>query len=233
MPEDREVSSTQASRVYARLRDDVIAGALAPGSKLALDGLRARYGVGMTPLREALYRLSATLLVEAHDQRGFRVAALNLVHFEQVVCARERLETLMLEDSIRAGDLAWAERVEASHAALRALPMYASAGSDALNPDWRRAHHAFHYEILSGSRHFIQDMFHAILWDHSSRYRNILRPPPLDEALLRTDHARLAEAVLARDGEMAVLVLCRHIRHGSAAILKALQGAAGDNFENT
>ncbi|WP_161600956.1 GntR family transcriptional regulator [Teichococcus oryzae] len=229
MPDDREEPSTLASRVHARLREDVISGALPPGSKLTLEGLRGRYKVGMTPLREALYRLSTTLLVEAHDQRGFRVAALNLAHFEQVVSARERLETLMLEDSIRAGDATWSLRVAESHRALDTLTMYEGQGSDMLNPAWRLAHHQFHYETLSGSRHFIQDLFHAILWDHSSRYRNILRPPPLDETVLKSDHAKLAEAVLARDVEMAVLILRRHIRHGSASIRKALKK---ENFEN-
>ncbi|WP_159996756.1 GntR family transcriptional regulator [Roseomonas sp. 18066] len=223
MADEPEESSTLASRVYARLRQDVIAGTLPPGSKLALDKLRARYAVGMTPLREALYRLSATLLVEAHDQRGFRVAALNLAHFEQVLSARERLETLMLEDSIRDGDAAWLDRVVAAHAALDRLPMYTTADATALNLDWRQQHQDFHYATLSGSRHFLQDMFHRLLWDHWSRYRNLLRPPPLQEAVLKLDHARLTEAIVARDGEMAALILRRHIRHGAAAIMTVLK----------
>lgn len=223
LADDREESSTLASRVYAQLREDVISGTLPPGSKLALDRLRAHYGIGMTPLREALYRLSATLLVEAHDQRGFRVAALNLAHFEQVLSARERLETLMLEDSIRAGDAAWLQRVAAAHARLEALPMYSTPDGAVLNLVWRRAHQDYHYQTLSGSRHFLQDMFHQLLWDHWSRYRNLLRPPPLQEAVLRQDHARLTEAILARDAEMAVLILRRHIRHGAAAIMTVLQ----------
>ncbi|MFH5924872.1 GntR family transcriptional regulator [Roseomonas xinghualingensis] len=224
MSEEREkATATLSTRVYHRLRQDVISGALAPGSKLALEMLRERYGVGMTPLREALYRLSATLLVQAHDQRGFRVAEIGLAHFEQVVSARERLESLLLEDSIRAGDDAWAQRAARAHAALDALPMYEQAATGVLNAEWQSAHHHFHYELLSGARHFIQDMFHAILWDHSARYRNILRPEPLPEDMLKADHARLIGAVLERDVEMAVLVLRRHIRNGSSAILDVLR----------
>ncbi|MBE9607099.1 GntR family transcriptional regulator [Acetobacteraceae bacterium H6797] len=223
MSDDREEASTLSSRIYARLREDVISGALPPGSKLALDKLRARYEVGMTPLREALYRLSSTLLIEAHDQRGFRVAELNLAHFEQVLSARERLETLMLEDSIRDGDAAWLERVARAHALLDGLPMYTSPETGELNLIWRRAHQDFHYETLSGSRHFLQNMFHRLLWDHWSRYRNLLRPPPLDEAVLKLDHARLTEAILARDIDMAVLILRRHVRHGAAALMTVLK----------
>lgn len=223
MPDEPEEASTLASRVYAHLRQDVISGALPPGSKLALDKLRARYAVGMTPLREALYRLSATLLVEAHDQRGFRVAELNLAHFEQVLSARERLETLMLEDSIRDGDAAWLTKVSSAYSSLDAMPMYDQPEIGALNKEWRRLHQDFHYATLEGSHHFLQDMFHRLLWDHWSRYRNLLRPPPLEEGVLKLDHARLTEAILARDSEMAVLILRRHIRHGAAAIVSVLE----------
>ena len=76
-----EVRYTRGSLVYDRLRTDVISGELAPGQRLALDMLKERYQVGVTPLREALYRLSASLLVEAEDQRGFRVADISLQHF--------------------------------------------------------------------------------------------------------------------------------------------------------
>ena len=222
--EDREgAAATLASQVYARLRHDVISGALAPGRKLPLDMLRERYGVGMTPLREALYRLSATLLVEVHDQRGFRVAGISLAHFRQVIGARERLECLLLEDSLREGDAAWVKSAEAAYAKLDRLPMYADPESGVLNPPWQQAHHQFHYQILSGARHFIQDLFHQMLWDHAARYRNILRPDPLDEEVLKADHARLHAAVLERDVELAVLVLRRHIRNGSSAILKELE----------
>ncbi|RVT92200.1 GntR family transcriptional regulator [Rhodovarius crocodyli] len=223
MADHDTASSTIGSQVYARLREDVISGALPPGSKLHLDSLRARYGVGMTPLREALYRLTSTLLIEAHDQRGFRVADIGLSHFEQVISARERLECLLLEDAIRDGDAAWLARTEAAHDTLAALPMYLDAECRELNLDWRHAHLRFHYELASGGRHFIQNLFHQMLWDHSTRYRNLLHPAPLPEEVLRADHARLMETVRERDAEMAVLVMRRHVRHGSAAILAALK----------
>lgn len=224
MADHEHAASTIGSQVYARLREDVISGVLPPGSRLHLDSLRQRYGVGMTPLREALYRLSATLLIEAHDQRGFRVAELSLSHFEQVISARERLECLLLEDAIRDGDAVWMERTASAHQALEALPMYLDPEGRVLNLDWRAAHLRFHYELASGGKHFIQNLFHQMLWDHATRYRNLVRPDPLPEDVLRADHARLMEAVLERDTEMAVLVMRRHVRHGSAAILAALRG---------
>ena len=49
---------TGASEVLTRIRDDVVAGQLEPGQPLRVAALVRRYGVGKTPLREALSRLA-------------------------------------------------------------------------------------------------------------------------------------------------------------------------------
>ncbi len=219
-----EVRLTQASVAYDRLRADVISGALAPGQRLTLDMLKERYQVGVTPLREALYRLSASLLVETEDQRGFRVADVSLQHFRQVVAARESFEILILVESIKTGDLDWEGRVLGAHNQLKKLPMYAGP-EGALSLDWARAHRQFHYQVLSGSKHFFLEHFQSILWDHATRYRNILKPDPLSADVLKRDHDQLLEAVIGRDVEFACMVLRRHIKNGAAAVLRALDPA--------
>lgn len=57
---------------YERLRDDVLSGAVPPGSALAEAALAERYGVSRTPIREALRRLEQDGLVERAG-RGMRV----------------------------------------------------------------------------------------------------------------------------------------------------------------
>lgn len=216
-----EVRHTQASLAYERLRSDVISGALAPGQRLTLDMLKERYQVGVTPLREALYRLSASLLVETEDQRGFRVADVSLQHFQQVIAARESFETLILIESIKTGDLEWEGRVLAAHNQLKKLPMY-DGPENTPSPLWVKAHRQFHYQVLSGSRHFFLEHFQSILWDHATRYRNILKPDQLSAEVLKRDHDQLLEAVIGRDSEFACMVLRRHIKNGAAAVLRAL-----------
>ena len=56
-------TATRASAVYERLRADIAHGVLEPGSKLRVGAMSERYGVGASPLREALSRLSAEGLV--------------------------------------------------------------------------------------------------------------------------------------------------------------------------
>ena len=50
-----------ADKTYNGLREDIMAGRIAPGSKLKLETLTGEYGVGMSPLREALGRLVGDL----------------------------------------------------------------------------------------------------------------------------------------------------------------------------
>ena len=59
-------SSTRASAVYEQLRSDIAHGALEPGAKLRVEAMCKRYGVGASPLREALSRLSAEAVSYTH-----------------------------------------------------------------------------------------------------------------------------------------------------------------------
>ena len=64
---------TLTSKYYEGLQNDIIEGVLPPGEKLTIAKLKKRYGVGPTPLREALSRLLDTGLVTVVDNRGFYV----------------------------------------------------------------------------------------------------------------------------------------------------------------
>jgi GntR family transcriptional regulator, carbon starvation induced regulator len=217
---------TLSSRVYERLRADVISGALAPGQRLTLDYLKGQYKVGITPLREALYRLSTSMLVESEDQKGFRVPDISLRQFEQIIAARAHIETLILKDSIKNGDLDWEGRVLDAHNQLQKRAMYIGA-DQRLSLDWQAAHRKFHYELLSGQWPFFLHHFQELLWDHFIRYRNVLFPRPLSAEILARDHEQLCQLVLDRDVEMAILVLRRHIENGAAAVFQALKERSG------
>ena len=52
-------AATLSLEALERIRTDIVAGALKPDMKLHLGSMRARYGVGLSPLREALWRLAA------------------------------------------------------------------------------------------------------------------------------------------------------------------------------
>ncbi len=89
-PTDRPDDEIQSvtSRTYARLRQDILCGDLAPGTKLKIDDLRQRVGTGASSVREALSLLTSDHLVESIDQRGFRVAYASEAEFQEVLTTR-------------------------------------------------------------------------------------------------------------------------------------------------
>ena len=67
----RAAAPTHASSVHERLRADILSG------RLPIRTLMERYGIGQTPLREALNRLAAAGLLRAEDQRGFAIPGIS------------------------------------------------------------------------------------------------------------------------------------------------------------
>src|SRR3977135_3676124 len=75
-PESRPVieAATLSERAATLVEQDILAGLLAPGSRLGIVDLVQRYDIGATPLREGLSRLMSRGLIVGTGQRGFRVA---------------------------------------------------------------------------------------------------------------------------------------------------------------
>src|SRR5258705_10011557 len=68
---EQEQPGSQIEGAYWRLRDDIVAGALAPSEKLRIEHLRKTYGFGASALREALSRLLSHGFAECEDPRGY------------------------------------------------------------------------------------------------------------------------------------------------------------------
>lgn len=83
----------QASKnATAMLRDLILAGSLAAGTKLGEAELATRLDVSRTPVREALSRLAAEGLVEIVPNRGARVTRWTDEDLDQIFELRLRLE---------------------------------------------------------------------------------------------------------------------------------------------
>ena len=136
---------TLARQVMGRLRRDILEGALPPGSRLRIEGLRERYGVGASPLREALSQLAAEELVLRVDQRGFRVASAEPETLRDLIETRCLVETAALRAAIARGDAAWEERVLVAHHRLARTSRSAKPERFVPHPEWEAHHRAFHW----------------------------------------------------------------------------------------
>ncbi len=70
----------------------ILFGEVEPGEPLTIMGLRERLGAGMTPVREAIRRLTAEGALEARGNRRLTVPALTASHLEQIAFARLSIE---------------------------------------------------------------------------------------------------------------------------------------------
>lgn len=203
-----DASPSLTSVVLDQLRDDIVAGALAPGEKLRLEHLTSRYGCGRTPLREACSRLAAEGLVLASEQRGFRVAPISRDDLNDLTLTRQRIETLALRDAIARGDQAWEARVVAALARLAGITRQHRG---IVRRDWEEAHRELHTALLSacGSPWLLR--FHALLYDQSERYRRLSERADGDARDVDREHELLVAATLGRDAERAAARLTEHL----------------------
>jgi DNA-binding GntR family transcriptional regulator len=203
--------TTLASDITEELRRDIINGSLAPGGKIRLREVAQRFGVGMSPVREALNRLSRDRLVDQSDLRGFRVAPISEGDLDELMRARCWLNEIGLRESITRGDAAWEETVVLAFHRMSRLPRRITATDTKVNPDWEAAHRVFHRSLLlaCGSRWIID--FCDQLFDVADIYRHVARTTP--EAVAREsmqEHRFIMEATIARDADKAVDLLNHH-----------------------
>lgn len=213
---------TLAEKAYQALRHDIIRGEFAAGRPLRLADLSKRYGMGFSPLREALNRLHAERLVTSESLRGFRVAPLSLEELEDAVSTRILIETEALRASIRLGDDNWAAGIVS---ALYALNLQAARAKE---PDgiWalEARHHAFHRELLAACGSPWKMAFFERLYAATERYRI---PVLLNAGLsvsrdVQAEHGALAEATLDRDADAACALMTEHYLKTVDGLSKAI-----------
>jgi GntR family carbon starvation induced transcriptional regulator len=219
-------SRSQTERAYHHLRGNILHGALMPGERLTVAELQDRFGLGLTPIREALMRLSAEGLVESESHRGARVSETSPAEFADLMATRRDIERLCLTQAIAHGTPAWEAEIVASlhllsRCALPACPSDREAASL-----WETLHRRFHAALVAACPSAWMLKFWSTLADHSERYRKIrLLHHREAGALVRdvaAEHAAIAEAAVDRDAPRATQLMDAHLRATEQAVARFL-----------
>ena len=215
---------TLAEKAYDALRHDIIRGELAAERPLRLADLSERYGMGFSPLREALNRLQVERLVTAESLRGFRVAPLSLEELHDATSLRILIETEALRASIRLGDDHWAAGIVSALYALKVQAGRTGPEADIWTLEAR--HHAFHRALLSACNSAWTLEFFERLYAATERYRipTLLAATQPSGRDVQAEHSALAQATLDRDAETATTLLETHYRK-TASYLTGTFGA--------
>lgn len=214
---------TLASIVYDRLRQDIISVAVAPGEKLHIRSLCERFDVGLSPVREALSRLSTEGLVAQSDHRGFAVASMSESDLVDLTRARSWLNELAVRRSIENGDAAWEESVVLSFHRLHRTPRFAPGVEGERSKAWEIAHRNFHTSLISASGSDRLTRYCEQLFDNAERYRHIGRKAGVRGQNRDKEHRELMEAVVARDADKAGRLIKLHFERTADLVRQVLK----------
>ena len=208
-----------AGRVVGDLKKDILQGYFAPGEKLAMARLKARYNVGVSPLREALSQLLIEQLVVVENQRGFRVHPISKEEMLDIYQTRARIEALCVGLAIDQGDDEWEAGILA---AAHKMHKFSSA-MEADPQEWERRHHEFHSAIVAGCDSPTLLGVRRSLYEKASRYRNLWLTDNMQQTDFfdanRKEHDQLTEALLKRDRDTACQLIEHHLLSPSKALL--------------
>jgi DNA-binding GntR family transcriptional regulator len=218
-------AATLASSLTARIKLAILCGDLAPCSKLHLDNLRSRFGVSLSPLREALSRLSREGLVQVEDQRGYRVAPVSEHNLRELVFLRAEFECLALRESIKNGDLEWEGNVLSALHRIRRIDRSKEHGGN--QEAWENAHRNFHLQLVAAGNMPLLLQLCSMLNDLVDRYRRIFLARNSADPETKREHTVIAEAAVAREKDLAIATLRSHIERTGNRIMKGLREQLG------
>ncbi|MBA4489811.1 GntR family transcriptional regulator [Paracoccus sp. S1E-3] len=202
-------SKTLMGSVYDRLRRDIVDGELRPGARLRFDELKESYGVGLSPLREALTRLAAEKLVILEQNRGFHVAPISRSDLNDLLLMRQEIESLAILRSIERGDDQWESAIVAAIHALGKRQSLTAEGH--IDPEWELRHRTFHDSLVAACDSPRLLLYRQQLTDHADRYRRLSHHYVSSGRDHLAEHCALSDAVVARDAEAANRLIRQHL----------------------
>ena len=221
--------TTQADRVYARLRERLLRGDLPVGRRLVEQQLAEEFETSRTPVREALRRLEGDGHIVRDRGGGMCPAAPSVKSMRELYEVRIALEELCARRAASSGDRGRIEAIERDWRALdaawhdtRALPR---------GPDFVYADEGFHRALAAASGN---DVAESLLADLNDRIR-VLRIYDFttDDRIGATiaEHLEIVACVLARDADAAAAFMRAHVQRSALVVRERVGSALARMFE--
>ncbi|MBX9598578.1 MAG: GntR family transcriptional regulator [Burkholderiales bacterium] len=213
---------TMSSNCVTQIRELIIHGELLPGEQIKGEYLKNRLGVGLSPIREALSRLAAGMLVDVVDNIGFRVAKLSRDKVYDSFQTYAKIEALLLREAIEHADDQWEAQIMAC---IYRLAKVESQDIKIAYQQWSERNDEFHNALVAGCKldGLMEIRNNCLLikdWCYGLAY------PNLSEEMVvvnHNEHAKMAELAIARKADAACAMLYKHTLHSLDAIVSRLQ----------
>ncbi len=217
-----EDSETLSENVFRRIQAAIVKGEIAPGSKISEPELARTYGISRGPLREAIHRLEGQRLLVRVPHVGARVVSLSHAEMIELYEIRESLEGMACR---LAAERMTTEQIEELRNVLdtheRDAAFQAGLGYYQQEGDFD-----FHYRIIQGSGNkTLSQMLCGELYQLVRMYRIQFSTTPNRPRQAFAEHHRILDAIADRDGELAELLMRRHIGASRRNIERHYQAA--------
>lgn len=198
-------SPVASQRVAEVLRERILSGRLQPGTRIKQDDLADELSTSRIPVREALRMLETRGLVEVRSNSGAWVSQMDLHDLTMSYQIRERIEPLLLADSM--------PRLTADDMdELRDLHHRIESNEDL--ETFMILDRELHWRTYAGHRTPQLANMVERLWDTTQHYRReFARLMGVQGAwAVNAEHRLLVDAIAARDEGSATRVLALHIQ---------------------
>jgi DNA-binding GntR family transcriptional regulator len=199
---------TAADRVLVQIRTAIVDGDIPAGTKISEPELARRYDLSRAPLREALARLERCHLIERTPNAGARVVKLSIEGLRSLYQLREELEGLacrLAAEHMTEQEIAEVRALLDQHLSTQRVREGESYYQEAGDVD-------FHYRVILGSKNpYLINILSDELYFLVRMYRVQLgmNGPRVSRAF--DEHKAIINAIANRDGELADLLMRRHI----------------------
>ena len=219
---DRPVAGAQGDRAYRMLKTRLLDGDFPPNVRLGEERLAAMVEVSRTPIREALKRLQAEGLVDAHPDGGYQPIIPDVTVMRHLYEVRAGLELQALQRPGRHGsrhDPAVLEPLRDQWRALRSEP------TPEPDPNFVLLDESFHIGLATAAGN---DVAVGMLRQVNERIRLVRMHDFLTQARIETtirEHLDIVEHVLSGDVIGAEAAFSQHLGDSMAVVEERVRGA--------
>jgi DNA-binding GntR family transcriptional regulator len=188
---------TLTDRAYDALEEMIVTLQLAPGSAASEAELSQWLGIGRTPIREALQRLSREKLVQILPRRGVIVSDINVKSQLRLLEVRREIDRLVSRSAARRATSAERGRFDALAAAFE--------GAARTNDDraFMRTDHEFNELCVQASRNEFAAAAMRLMHPLSRRFWYVHYKQAADMPEAAKLHAAIARSIAAGDEDAA------------------------------
>jgi len=199
-------SKNISEQAYLHIRESLLKSGVYVGQKIPHQELGQKLGISHTPLREALFRLSAEGLLRHENYKGFSVAAITLTEAQEIYEAREIIEPYLAQKAASQMTPAKVKAFRKIIAAYKQL-MFEPYHRKRILTDKK-----FHLEIakMAGNNTLTQML--------TQMYDKLIFKSPIEQISSKRskeaikEHTEILKTLEQKDGKKAAKIMRNHVR---------------------